>query len=92
MVKKRREALRQEHKQMAAALKTIERGSRLAEQLKKQLEHEKTVLEQKKEVQQVITMSSQSASRKRSPQTFAHLVNFSENVSAMFDNHAIMLF
>ena len=90
MVKKRREALRQEHKQMAAALKTIERGSRLAEQLKKQLEHEKTVLEQKKEVQQVIT--SQSASRKRSPQTFAHLVNFSENVSAMFDNHAIMLF
>ena len=49
-MKKRREALRKEHVQMEAALKTIERGSKLAEQLKKQLEHEKTVLEQKKEV------------------------------------------
>ena len=26
-------------------------------------------------------------SRKKSPHTFAHLVNFSKNVSAMFDNH-----
>ena len=30
--------------------------------------------------------------RKKSPQTFAHLVNFSENVSAMFDNHTILSF
>ena len=31
-------------------------------------------------------------SRKKSPQTFAHLMNFSNNVSAMFDNHTILLF
>ena len=29
--------------------------------------------------------------RKQIPQTFAHLVNFSKNVSAMFDNHTILL-
>ena len=50
MVKKRHEALRREHEQMAAALQTIERGTLLAEQLKTQLRHEKMVLEQKKEV------------------------------------------
>ena len=31
-------------------------------------------------------------SRKRSPQTFEHLANFSKNVSAMFDNRTILLF
>ena len=31
-------------------------------------------------------------SRKKSPQTFAYLVNFSKNVSAMFDSHKILLF
>ena len=31
-------------------------------------------------------------SRKKSPQTFAHLVNFSKNASVMFDNHTILLF
>lgn len=50
LVKKRHQALRQEHEQMAAALQTIERGTQLAEQLKAQLGHEKMVLEQKKEV------------------------------------------
>ena len=30
--------------------------------------------------------------KKKSPCTFAHLVNFSKNLSAMFDNHAIFLF
>ena len=30
--------------------------------------------------------------RKQIPQTFAHLVNFSKNVSSMFDNHTILLF
>lgn len=49
-MKKRQQALRQEHEQMAAALQTIERGTQLAEQLKAQLGHEKMVLEQKKEV------------------------------------------
>ena len=33
-----------------------------------------------------------STIKKKSPQTLAHLVNFSQNVSAMFDNHAILLF
>jgi len=50
-VKKRHQVLRREHKQMAAALQTIERGTLLAEQLKTQLGHEKMVLEQKREVQ-----------------------------------------
>jgi len=49
-VKRRHEALRKEHEQMAAALQTIERGTLLAEQLKSQLGHEKMVLEQKKDV------------------------------------------
>ena len=31
-------------------------------------------------------------SRKKSPHTFAHLVNFSKYVSAMFDNRTILLF
>ena len=31
-----------------------------------------------------------STVKKNSPQTFAHLVNFSKNVSAMFDNHTIL--
>ena len=33
-----------------------------------------------------------STIKKKSPQTFAHLVNFSKHVSAMFDNHTILLF
>ena len=42
-----------------------------------------------------VFLASQSASQKhnkekKSPQTFAHLVNFSKNVSATFDNHVIM--
>ena len=47
-----------------------------------------------------VCLPSQSASekhnqekqRKKKPHTFAHLVNFSEIVSAMFDNHKILLF
>ena len=43
-----------------------------------------------------VRLSSQSASEKhnqeKSPQTFAHLANFSKNVSAMFNNHTIVLF
>ena len=41
-----------------------------------------------------VCLSNQSASEKhkKSPQTFAHLVHFSKNVSAMFDNHTILLF
>ena len=43
-----------------------------------------------------VHLLSQSASekhnREKSPQTFAHLVDFSTNVSAMFDNHTILLF
>ena len=35
---------------------------------------------------------SKSTIKKKSPQTFAHLANFSKNVSAMFDNHTILLF
>ena len=35
---------------------------------------------------------SHSTVKKKSPQTFAHLVNFSKHVSAMFDNHTILLF
>ena len=31
-------------------------------------------------------------SRKKSPQTFAHLMNFSKNASVKFDNHTILLF
>ena len=34
----------------------------------------------------------ESTIKKKSPQTFAHLVNFSKNVSAMFDNRTILLF
>ena len=37
-----------------------------------------------------ICLPSQSASK--NPQTFAHLVNFSKNLSATFDNHTILLF
>ena len=33
-----------------------------------------------------------STIKKKSPQTFAHLVNSSQNVSFMFDNHTILLF
>ena len=29
--------------------------------------------------------------KKKSPQTFAHLVNFFKNVSVMFDNHTVNL-
>ena len=43
-----------------------------------------------------VCLLSQSASEKhsqeKSPETFAHLVNFSKNVSAMFDNRTILLF
>ena len=44
-----------------------------------------------------VYLTSQSAlekhnQEKKCPQTFAHLVNFSNNVSAMFDNHTILLF
>ena len=43
-----------------------------------------------------VRLSSQSASEKhnqeKSPQTFAHLVNFSKNVSAIFYNRTILLF
>ena len=43
-----------------------------------------------------IGLPSQSAYEKhnqeKSPQTFAHLVNFSIGVSAVFDNHTILLF
>ena len=43
-----------------------------------------------------ICLPSQSASEKhnqeKSPPVFAHLVNFSKNVSTMFDNHTISLF
>ena len=43
-----------------------------------------------------VHLLSQSASekhnREKSPQIFAHLVYFSTNVSAMFDNHTILLF
>ena len=40
------------------------------------------------------SLSSQPIStiRKKSPQTFAHLVNFPQNVSAMFDNHNLIIF
>ena len=62
MVKKRHEALRREHEQMAAALQTIERGTLLAEQLKTQLRHEKMVLEQKKEVF-VLSFTAPSSAR-----------------------------
>ena len=41
--------------------------------------------------QPISTRKAQS--RKRSPHTFAHFVNFSDkNVSAIFDNHTILLF
>ena len=44
----------------------------------------------------VICLSSQSApetdSQEKSPQTFAHLVNFSKIVFATLDNHTILLF
>ena len=33
-----------------------------------------------------------STIKKKSPRTFAHLVNSSQNVSFMFDNHTILLF
>ena len=43
-----------------------------------------------------VCLTSQLASEKhnqeKSPQTFAHLVNLSKQVSAMFDNHTILLF
>ena len=45
----------------------------------------------------VITVSAQTISIRKAqsrqrPQTFAHLVNVSKNVSAMFNNHTILLF
>lgn len=46
----RQTTLVSEYEQVEAALKTIERGVNLAEELKKQLEHEKMVLDQKKKV------------------------------------------
>ena len=33
-----------------------------------------------------------STVKKKGPQTFAHLMNFSKNVSSMFDNHTVLLF
>ena len=50
LFRKRREALHREHLEMSASLKTIERGSMLADKLKNQLQHEKMILEQKEEV------------------------------------------
>lgn len=50
LVTKRQRSLQKEHEQVEAALKTIENGVFLAEELKKQLEHEIMVLEQKKKV------------------------------------------
>ena len=34
---------------------------------------------------------SQMHHQEKSPQTFAHLMNFSKNVSATFDNHTVLL-
>ena len=56
LCRKRREGLRQEHLEMAASLKTIERGSTLADKLKKQLQHEKMILGQKEEVPLVLPL------------------------------------
>ena len=50
------------------------------------------------ETNHVMSLSAQpisirkAQSRKKSPQTFAHLVNFSRNVSAIFDNDTILIF
>ena len=52
--------------------------------------HSRTVAHNGTPAQPISTQKAQS--RKKNPQTFAHPVNFSKNLSAMFDNHTILLF
>lgn len=57
MAQRRDAQIDQEYEMIAATLESIESGSELANQLNDQLDHEKLVLEQKKQVLIVMLLS-----------------------------------